>query len=95
MPELAWLIGRSIKLKDEYRWLLCMLRKNVLGNLHAQHAHVRGAIPCDTTSVPDCIKIRHLGSRAVYRHGHSNLRTYKDREFLKVVASKYFVRKQK
>jgi len=55
-------------------------------------SHILGAISCGTISVQDCIKIRHLGSRAVCSHGHSDLHTYKDREFFKVVASKYFAR---
>jgi hypothetical protein len=60
--------------------------------LMVRSSHIRGAIACDMKSVRDCIKIRHLGSRAVCSHRHSDLRTYKDREFLKVVASKYFDR---
>jgi len=60
--------------------------------LMVKSSHIRDAISCDMKSVRDCIKIRHLGSRAVCRHGHADLRKYKDREFLKVVASKYFGR---
>ena len=55
-------------------------------------SHIRGAISSDMKSVSDCIKIRHLGSRAVCSHRRSDSRTYKDREFLKVVASKCFGR---
>ena len=60
--------------------------------LMARSSHTRGAISCGRTSVPDCIIIRHLESRAVCRRGHTGLRTCKDREFLKVVARKYFGR---